>query len=303
MIDVDCDGTATIAGMPIEEGGLQTLVSLLLGDNPRCLVRLRCDADLPFSRAAELLAVLKMVGLPPTSLLLETAPTPPARLDFRVAAMPGKDGQKPPLAEAEIKRYLKDLQEHGPTYGQAACEQARRTTCQNALAGLIASLSGIAKANVRLDAPAPSGDEKPTVNISLTAETPRAGPLGKELLQTVRVLVAAVVPDVEADEVKVVEAGAKPAADAKAKKSQPATAGEPYAWFELDAEAPSPLVTATHEGRKYVLLGVRPDDTMLASDEDARQWAIEDGSLGKSGAGRQAVQVTLDEAGRGAWRP
>ena len=298
VIDVDCDGVATIAGMPIEEGGLQTLVSLLLGNNPRCLVRLRCDADLPFSRAAELLAVLKMVGLPPSSLLLETAPTPPARLDFRVAAMSGKDGQKPPLTEAELKCYRNNLQQHGPIYGQAAREQARRTACENALAGLIASLSGIEKASVRLDAPAPSGGEKPpTVNIAVSAETPRAGPLGKDLLQTVRVLVAAVVPDVEADEVKVVEAGAKPAADAKAEKSQPAAAEGPYAWFELDTEAPSPLVTAAHEGRKYVLLSLRLDDTMLAGDEGPRQWAVEDGSLGKSGAGRQAVQVTLDEAG------
>ena len=171
VIDVDCDGVATIAGMPIEEGGLQTLVSLLLGNNPRCLVRLRCDADLPFSRAAELLAVLKMVGLPPSSLLLETAPTPPARLDFRVAAMSGKDGQKPPLTEAELKCYRNNLQQHGPIYGQAAREQARRTACENALAGLIASLSGIEKASVRLNAPAPSGGEKPpTVNIALRGD-------------------------------------------------------------------------------------------------------------------------------------
>ncbi len=302
VVDVDRDGTVMIAGMPIEGDRLQALVGVLLGDNPRRQVRLRCDADLPFSRAADLLEVLKTAGMPRSSLLLATAPTPAARLDFRIAAMPGKDGEKPSLTEAQIKRYLKDLQAHGPTYPRAAREQAQRITRQNALADLIASLDGIEKASVRIDAPPDSGGKKPpTVNVSVTAETPQAGPLGEDVLQTVRDLVAAVVPGVEADEVKVVEVGAKPAADAKADDSKPAAAKpaaeEPYAWFELDAEAPSSLVTAAHEGRKYVLLSVRPDRVMAAADAGPRRWRIKDASVGKTALGRQAVRVTLDDAG------
>ena len=79
----------------MENDRLQTLVGLLLGNNPGRQVRLRCDADLPFARVADLLAVLKMIGLPRSSMLLATAPAPPARLDFRVAARHGKDGEEP----------------------------------------------------------------------------------------------------------------------------------------------------------------------------------------------------------------
>ncbi len=100
-VNVDRDGTAAIAGMPIEDDRLQTLVGLLLGDNPRRQVCLRCDADLPFSRAVDLLAVLKAAGMPRSSVLLATAPTPAARLDFRIAAIPGKDGDKSSITAAE----------------------------------------------------------------------------------------------------------------------------------------------------------------------------------------------------------
>ena len=62
-VDVDRQGAATIAGMPIDNDHLQTLVGLLLGNNPGRQVRLRCDADLPFSRVADLLAVLKTAGM------------------------------------------------------------------------------------------------------------------------------------------------------------------------------------------------------------------------------------------------
>jgi uncharacterized protein (TIGR03067 family) len=305
VVDVDSDGTATIAGTPIDADRLQTLVGLLLVDNPRRQVRLRCDADLPFSRAADLLAELQTAGMPRSSLLLAVAPTPAALLDFRVAASPGQDGEKPSLSEAQIKRYLSDLQAHGPTYLRTAREQARHTARQNALADLIASLEGIEKASVRIDAPPGGGENPPTVNVAVAAERPRAGPLDAGLVETVRDLAVAMVPRVEPDAVKVVAVGAKGAADAKSKDAAPAAAdhktdraaGEPYAWFELDAEAPPPLVTAVHEGRKYVLLSVRPQDVMLAGEEGPRQWRIEGGSLGKAAPGRQTVRVTLDEAG------
>ena len=149
-----------IAGMPIEGDRLQTLVGLLLADNPRRQVRLRCDADLPFSRAADLLAVLKTAGMPRSSVLLAMAPTPAARLDFRIAATHGKDGEKPSLSEAQIKRYLEDLQAHGPAYGRAAREQAQRIARQNAVADLIASLEGIEKASVCIDAPPAGGGQQ-----------------------------------------------------------------------------------------------------------------------------------------------
>ena len=302
VVDVDRDGTARIAGMPIADDGLDTLVGLLLGQQPGRQVRLRCDPDLPFSRAGDLLALLKTAGLSRSSLLLATAPTPPARLDFRIAATHAKDGEKPLLSEAEIKRYLKDLQAHGPTYPRAAREQAQRIAWQNALASVIALLQGVEKASVGIDGPLPGeGEPPPTVSVSLTVETPPARLLDKNLLQTVRDLVAAAVPGVDADNVKVLTAAAKPAADAKVKDAKPAAAeraaAEPYAWFELDAEASSSLVTAAHEGRNYVLLALRPDRVMLAGDEGSRQWRIEDASLGKAAPGRQAVRVTLDGAG------
>ena len=242
-VNVDRDGTAAIAGMPIEDDRLQTLVGLLLGDNPRRQVCLRCDADLPFSRAVDLLAVLKAAGMPRSSVLLATAPTPAARLDFRIAAIPGKDGDKSSITAAEIKRYREDLQAHGPTYGRAAWEQAQRIARQNALADLIGSLEGIEKVNVRIDAPpASGGEDPPTANVSVAVQTPAAGLPGEELLQQVRNLVTAVVPGVEPDEVKVVGANVKPAAGAEAKDSKPVPADratdEQYAWFELAAEAP-----------------------------------------------------------------
>jgi uncharacterized protein (TIGR03067 family) len=301
VVDVDGDGTATVAGTLIQNDRLQTLVGLLLRDNPGRQVRLRCDADLLFSRVFDLLAVLKLAGMPRSSVLLATAPIAPARLDFRIAAMLGKGGERPFLTETEIKRYQDDLHARGPTYGRAAREQARRVARQDALADLVGSLEGIEKASVRIDAPPVAGENPSTASVSVAVQTLPAGPPSEELLQTIRDLVSAVVPGVEAGDVKVVEAGARPAADAKAKDSKPAAADHstdgPYAWFELDAEAPSALVTAAREGRKYVLLSVRPEDTMLADDEGPRRWRIADAEVAKTAGNRPVVQVTLDDAG------
>ncbi len=125
-------------------------------------------------------------------------------------------------------------------------------------------------------------------------------------MQQVRNLVTAVVPGVEPDEVKVVGANVKPAAGAEAKDSKPVPADratdEQYAWFELAAEAPAPLVTAAHEGRKYVLLSLRPEEAMLADNDGPRRWRIADASVGKTAGERPTVQVALDDAARGAWR-
>jgi uncharacterized protein (TIGR03067 family) len=319
VVDVDRDGTARIAGMPIEDDRLQTLVGLLLGDNPGRQVRLRCDADMPFSRAGDLLSVLKKAGLPRSSMLLATAPTPAARLDFRIAAGRGKEGETPAPSEAQIKSCLEDLRAHGPTYGQAARREANRIARQNALAELIGSLAGIEKASVRVDSPPANGGETPpAVSVSVAMQTvavqmPPAGPPAEDLLRTVRDLVAAALPGVEADEVKVVAAGAKPAADAP-KQGSPHPSGEGqensplplgegpgvrarYAWFELTGEAPAPLVTATHQGRTYVLLSVRPQDGMLSSDQGSLGWRVEDASVIQTAKDRPAVQVTLDDAG------
>ena len=170
---------------------------------------------------------------------------------------------------------------------------------------MIASLEGIEKASVRIEPPQPSDGEKPpTVNVSVAVRKSRAGgPLGEDLLQTVRSLVAAVVPGVEADDVKVVEAGDKPAAGTKAKDSKPAAADHAadghYAWFELDAEAPSSLVTAAYEGRKYVLLSVRPRTKYGRRRRGPAPMADRGCLAWQERQGRQTVQVTLDDAGTG----
>ncbi len=300
VVDVDRQGAATIAGMPLDDDRLQTLVGLLLGYNPDRHVRLRCDADLPFSRVADLLAVLKAAGMSRSSVLLAAAPTPAAHLAFRIATV-GRASSPSATTETDIKRYREDLQAHGPTYGRAAREQAQRIARQNAIADLIGSLEGIEKAGVCIDARPAGGEKHPIINVSVSVRRPSAGPPSEGLLQTIPDLVAAVVPGVEAGNVKVVEAGAKPAVDARAKDSKPApvdrATGERYAWFELDTEAPSPLVTAAHEDRKYVLLSVRPEDAMGADDDGPRRWRIADAAIGKTARDRPVVQVTLDDAG------
>ena len=314
VVDVDREGTATIAGMPIKDDGLQTLVGLLLRDDPRRRVRLRCDADLPFSRLADLLAALKTAGMPRDSVLLAKAPIPAARLDFRLApvgwasspseqnavanlppSMPAKEGERSPLTEAQIKRYQEDLQANGPTCGQGAREAVRKVVeSQNAFADLIGLLEGIEKASVVMQ-PASEGPNPPTL-FTVAVQTRAGGPLSEELSEQVRDLMSAVAPG----EVKVIEmTGA--AADAKAKDASPAdvdvAASDPCRWFELATEAPSSLITGTYRGRKQVLLMVRPEDAMAEDDEGPLRWRIADASLGKTAQGRPTLQVTLDGAG------
>ena len=71
---------------------------------------------------------------------------------------------------------------------------------------------------------------------------------------------------------KVVEA-ATPATEAWPAADE---AEGPYAWFELAARAPSPLVTVRRGPEDQRCSGCVPDDTMLAGDEGSRQWQVED---------------------------
>jgi biopolymer transport protein ExbD len=338
VIDVDRDGFARVAGVCfIQNDGLQSLAGLLLGDNPRRQVRLRCDADLPFSRVADLLAVLRTAGMARSSVLLATAPTPTARLEFCIAPVrqvsnlspstPGKEGKTTFLTAAQVKLCQEDLQAHGPTFGRTPQESGRMATeYQNAIADLIGLLEGIEKASVIMQ-PADMSPSPPTL-YAIAVQTRAGGPPTAELIDQVRGVMAAVAPG---GEVKVVEMTGAVAADAKVNESnrdhldkgnprshvpeldngvetaepRPSQAqgratpsDEPRcAWFELAAEAPSSLITATCQGRKQVLLMVRPDDAMAAGDEGPLRWRIADVAIGKTAGDRPTLQVTLDDAG------
>ena len=316
VIDVDRDGTAMISGMPIKDDGLQTLVGLLVRENPRRRVRLRCDADLPFSRVADLLAVMKTAGMPRSSVLLATAPIPAARLDFRIApvaqvakmpaTMPGKEGENIPSSKQRSSATWRTFRRHGPTYGRAARDRPVQCPAK-CPCGLDRAAGRDREGKRHFDPPPASGGaDSPAVSVRVAIQTP-PGPVNEDLMQTIRELVAAVLPGIEADGVKIVGAdgGGHITELAKGVEDAPRdpAAGESYTWFELAAEAPSPLITGTYEGRKQVLLSVRPEESMAADDEGSLRWRIADVALGKTDQGRPTLRVTLDDAAHGAWRP
>ncbi len=70
-----------------------------------------------------------------------------------------------------------------------------------------------------------------------------------------------------------------------------------FAWFESQIEPSPGLITETCEGRRYMLLSNRPDETMLAGEPGERTWGLERVSAEKDRRGQPAIGLEFDEAG------
>ena len=70
-----------------------------------------------------------------------------------------------------------------------------------------------------------------------------------------------------------------------------------YIWLPLRTDQPMPqLVTAAHDGRRFLLLDNRPDHVMGYNPSDLG-WRVERVSEGEDAAGHPAVDFRLDEWG------
>ena len=78
----------------------------------------------------------------------------------------------------------------------------------------------------------------------------------------------------------------------------PDEVGRTVGWFETEVDPQPEWITAEHEGRRYVLLSMKPEDTMLATDTGARQWAVTRVRIIEDSWSRPVIGVTLDAAGQ-----
>jgi type II secretion system protein G len=73
--------------------------------------------------------------------------------------------------------------------------------------------------------------------------------------------------------------------------------GDPLAWFQLHCEAHPELITADHQGRRFILLANRPTQTMLAIGWSTGPWRLRKVQAELDGRGMLAVGIEMNQAG------
>ena len=74
--------------------------------------------------------------------------------------------------------------------------------------------------------------------------------------------------------------------------------GDEHLWFPCRFKDPRPdLVTAWHDGQRYLLLSNRPEDIMLPTREDTRLWGLQKLYLSRDAEGCPAVAIVFDKPG------
>ncbi|MHB1034128.1 MAG: protein kinase domain-containing protein [Pirellulales bacterium] len=117
-VDVAADDSLALSvdGRPCTIPAIQEMLRDRAKENPKVRVQLLCPREMPQERVLPVMEQLESLGVKdistdtyPKQLVVAT----PARLDLRIAPVRGGEG-KPVLGEAEIKRYVEDLQSKGP---------------------------------------------------------------------------------------------------------------------------------------------------------------------------------------------